>query len=332
MLELMTFLDAINWPTTLSADGVGVILLVFFGLFYGLEQLFPHRKDPAQRRGSYATNLGLFVVNNTVLSLLSVSSLFLLAEQYAGQGLLRYISHPAAQMVTAFLVLDLLLYFWHRLCHRFDGLWLFHRVHHNDPYLNTSTALRVHILELLITNALKAGYVVVLGVDQLMMLGNELLITVLTLFHHTNIAFRGEKWLGKLLIVPYLHRAHHSTERYEHDSNYGAALSIWDRLLGTLNEREPVAIGVNGDSPQELINLFKLGFNWVHPAPPVYALPDNLDEMIAEAAYYRAEKRNFSPGYELLDWLEAKNDIFKLLYGYELGKKQQAKYGLTVLG
>lgn len=31
--------------------------------------------------------------------------------------------------------------------------------------------------------------------------------------------------------------------------------------------------------------------------------------MIAEAAYYRAERRGFTPGYELRDWLEARDQI-----------------------
>ena len=31
--------------------------------------------------------------------------------------------------------------------------------------------------------------------------------------------------------------------------------------------------------------------------------------MIAEAAYYRAEQRNFTPGFEELDWLEAEKEI-----------------------
>jgi hypothetical protein len=34
--------------------------------------------------------------------------------------------------------------------------------------------------------------------------------------------------------------------------------------------------------------------------------PINLEAMIAEAAYYKAEKRNFYPGQEIRDWLEAK--------------------------
>jgi len=35
--------------------------------------------------------------------------------------------------------------------------------------------------------------------------------------------------------------------------------------------------------------------------------------MIAEAAYYIAERRGFEPGAELDDWLEAENEIDRLL-------------------
>lgn len=35
--------------------------------------------------------------------------------------------------------------------------------------------------------------------------------------------------------------------------------------------------------------------------------------MIAEAAYLRAERRGFSPGYEIEDWLAAEKEIDALL-------------------
>lgn len=41
---------------------------------------------------------------------------------------------------------------------------------------------------------------------------------------------------------------------------------------------------------------------------------DNLYQMISEAAYYRAEDRDFEPGSEINDWLEAELEI-KSLYG-----------------
>jgi len=43
--------------------------------------------------------------------------------------------------------------------------------------------------------------------------------------------------------------------------------------------------------------------------------PVSLDVMIAEAAYYKAEKRGFHPGNEHRDWLEAKNEIIRSVYG-----------------
>ena len=39
--------------------------------------------------------------------------------------------------------------------------------------------------------------------------------------------------LRLVLVTPDMHRVHHSVHRQEHDSNYGFALSIWDRLFGT---------------------------------------------------------------------------------------------------
>lgn len=36
---------------------------------------------------------------------------------------------------------------------------------------------------------------------------------------------------------------------------------------------------------------------------------DTINQKIAEAAYFRAEKRGFAPGYEIEDWLEAEKEI-----------------------
>jgi len=54
---------------------------------------------------------------------------------------------------------------------------------------------------------------------------------------------------------------HHSTLREEHDSNYGAVLSIWDRIFGTLREGEPQGIGLHGVDEQRFIDLIRYGFS-----------------------------------------------------------------------
>jgi sterol desaturase/sphingolipid hydroxylase (fatty acid hydroxylase superfamily) len=299
-----------SWPAELSGELVASALLICFVGLSNLENRFPKISRPArQTRHSYQTNISLFVFNSLLISVFSVSTLFIIAEHFSSNGLLDGITNPVLKAILAFLAVDLLLYFWHKACHRVDCLWIFHRVHHNDPYLNVSTAFRLHFMEIIATNTLKALLIVILGIDKMLVLGIETVITLFIMFHHTNISFQYERMLAYVMIVPSLHRVHHSTERSEHDSNYGAMLSIWDRLFGTLLEVEPKRIGIKGNSPQDVYNLIKFGFSFENPA---YGQPANLDMMIAEAAYYKAEKRNFYPGNDLRDWLEAKADIVKV--------------------
>ncbi len=324
--EIMSFTtlvkSCLTWLSNMSGELATFILLIAFVVLSVLELNYPKcRSSLKQARQSYQTNISLFVFNSIVISLLSATPLLMVAEHYSDRGLLSYIANPAWKALLSFVLLDLMLYCWHKASHSFDCLWMFHKVHHNDPCLNVSTAFRIHIVELLIITALKSAYIIILGVSQTMALINEALLTLFIMFHHSNISFRGEKQWGQLIIVPYLHRAHHSTERYEHDTNYGAVFSLWDRCFGTLAEREPAKIGIKNSSPQTVFGLIKFGFSPENPVP-ADQLDLSLTSMIAEAAYYKAEKRAFTPGNELRDWLEAKREIIRMVYGDQAVSKQ----------
>lgn len=314
MLSLTTLREFnFRWPEVVPAEVMALTLLIVFIILSTLEFHAPREKLPTKHlRQSYKTNISLFIVNSIAMSLVSASSLLILAERYSGKGLLNTLSSPAWKAVLSFLLLDLLMFLWHKASHSFDCLWMFHKVHHNDPYLNVTTSFRIHFLELVITNFLKAMLIILLGIEEAIVFISEAVMTLFIMFHHTNISFKGEKLLGYVIIVPSLHRTHHSTQRCEHDRNYGAVLSLWDRLFGTLSELKPAEVGIKGNSPQDLVNLIKFGFT-LHTPPP--AQPINLDAMIAEAAYYKAEKRGFSPGGDIRDWLEAKREILALVYG-----------------
>jgi hypothetical protein len=41
--------------------------------------------------------------------------------------------------------------------------------------------------------------------------------------------------------------------------------------------------------------------------------PEHRRALIAQAAYFRAEKRNFAPGFEHQDWLSAEAEVDSLL-------------------
>ena len=55
------------------------------------------------------------------------------------------------RFVLAVLLLDYSLYVWHVLTHRIPLLWRFHLVHHADLDMDTSTALRFHLSELVLS-------------------------------------------------------------------------------------------------------------------------------------------------------------------------------------
>ncbi len=317
MSNFNVFIESVaTWQSMISRNWASFALLMFFVLLSIAETYFPKRDVTAKRwRLSYGTNISLFLFNSTVLSLLSVSSLLLLAERYAGRGLIAAISNPAEKALIAFLAFDLTLYIWHRVIHRFECLWMFHKVHHSDPHVNVSTAFRIHVLELLFTNAIKAVYIITLGVDKTVVLVNETLMTFFIMFHHSNMSFPGERLLGRIFVVPSLHRVHHSLCRNEHDRNYGAVFSIWDRLFGTLEELEPAAVGIKNNPPQDFIGLVKFGFKRrVTTSSPTIPSGLSVQQMIAEAAYYKAKNRGFCPGYDLCDWLEAEREIIKQVY------------------
>jgi sterol desaturase/sphingolipid hydroxylase (fatty acid hydroxylase superfamily) len=314
------------WPDLASRDMATVVIFAAFALLFVLELFFGNRPF-AKRilRNSYLTNLGLLLLNDTAMALLSIGALCLLASNYSEFGLLSFLGDPWLKAFLSFLILDLTLYAWHVACHRYIGLWRFHRVHHSDVSMNVSTAFRVHIMELLLTTLIKAMVILAMGIETAVVLVSETVTTLFVMLHHTNIAFAGESLLSRLFIVPRLHRTHHSQLRAEHDHNYGAVLSLWDRMFGTLSEVEPVAIGLKNVPEHSLWESVKYGFASLNPPvlapsknPVPNALPAGVDRMIAEAAYYRAERRGFMPGHEVSDWIQAEREIL-----FRLGLKNR---------
>jgi hypothetical protein len=50
--------------------------------------------------------------------------------------------------------------------------------------------------------------------------------------------------------------------------------------------------------------------------------PEKRAALIAEAAFFRAEKRGFAPGHEVEDWLAAESEVdAKLMHAVESGQR-----------
>jgi sterol desaturase/sphingolipid hydroxylase (fatty acid hydroxylase superfamily) len=146
---------------------------------------------------------------------------------------------PWARTAVLFVLFDIWMYWWHRANHRIPFLWRFHRAHHADIEMDTTTALRFHPGELVLSTFLRLPVVLVLGMSFAQLVFFEVLLNVSTLFHHSNLALP-EKWdrrLRSVIVTPNMHRVHHSVEFAETNSNFTSLLSVWDRLFRSFRMR-----------------------------------------------------------------------------------------------
>jgi len=218
------------------------------GIFLGVlalmalwEALAPRRHQTVPRRVRWPGNLGIVVVDTIVLRLLfpiGAVGIAVAAEQQ-GWGLLNMAGGKAlpawATVPATVLLLDLLVYGQHVLFHAVPVLWRVHRMHHTDLEYDTTTALRFHPIEIVLSLLIKGATVVALGAPPAGVLAFEVLLNASALFNHGNVRLPAglDRALRLVAVTPDMHRVHHSVVRRETDSNFGFALACWDRLFGT---------------------------------------------------------------------------------------------------
>lgn len=221
----------------------------WLALLFVLERLRPAAPWPAEQ-GRFgwrrvARNAALWAIN-TALSPLVVVPL----AAWAG-GL--HVGLRPAWWNTALdlLVLDLWVYAWHRANHEVPLLWRFHAVHHLDPFLDTTSAVRFHFGEVLLSTLARLPVIVALDMPLLSVVLFEALVLAAALFHHSNLKLPAglERALSWLVVTPSIHWVHHHAVRADTDSNYATVLSVWDRLFGSRSPtpRTPtMPIGLEG--------------------------------------------------------------------------------------
>jgi sterol desaturase/sphingolipid hydroxylase (fatty acid hydroxylase superfamily) len=232
-----------------------------FALLLFMEALRPYKKFAGRTlKQSFATNTSAFVFNNIIMSLLSVSTLFVVADRYSGYGILSGLDSGPLKWILSFILFDFSVYVWHFIGHHSEALWRFHKIHHSDKSFHVTTGFRFHVFDELLEVIVKSLCAVAIGAEAKVVVVCEVVRMAFVLLHHSNLVIPGEKWLSYIFITPFLHRAHHSTLRSEHDSNYGIVLSIWDLIFRTRKEVVPEKIGLEMIEAENFVQLFCLAF------------------------------------------------------------------------
>ncbi|MBL8950562.1 MAG: sterol desaturase family protein [Myxococcaceae bacterium] len=202
----------------------------FFFLLIGVEVAVAHaRKRKVYRLPDALCDLGCGVGQQ--MGVLLYSGFLLAAYAWVFEHA-RLVTLPVwAQWVLAFVGVDFLYYWWHRLSHEVNLLWAAHVVHHQSEDYNLAVALRQSVT----TTATSFPFYVVLafaGVGPLPFGVAAALSTLYQFWIHTELVPPLPRF-ELLFNDASAHRVHHAINVRYLDKNYAATLTVWDRLFGT---------------------------------------------------------------------------------------------------
>lgn len=228
MLQLSLYLETIRLP----------IFIGILSFFIILESIFKKKPRTAPIKKRWSQNLMLSFLNSFILKWLvpfSVITSCVWAEKNK-IGFFNTIEISIlVKSIISILVLDLLIYFQHRLFHIVPFFWRFHKVHHSDLNLDASSAVRFHTIEIIISFGIKLGSMIILGIPAIAGIIFEIILNSASIFNHSNLKIPAllDKYLRYIIVTPDMHRIHHSTNLNESNSNYSFNFPWWDKLFNT---------------------------------------------------------------------------------------------------
>ena len=217
------------------------LAIPFFFLGIGLELWV------ARRRGLKLYRLGDAMADMGCGVLQQVTGMLYLSVLVGGYAWLyehaRLVTLPVwLGWVLAFVGVDFVYYWWHRLSHEVNFMWAAHVVHHQSEDYNLAVALRQSITTSVTYFPFQA-VLALAGVPLIPMAVAASLSTLYQFWIHTELVGKLGP-LEKLINTPALHRVHHAINPKYLDRNHGATLIVWDRLFGTWQpEEEPCVYG-----------------------------------------------------------------------------------------
>lgn len=225
----------------IQSGAENIRLMAFISLFVLLavaELAWPRRGLRVSKLHRWRANLGMVVLDSLLVRVLVPMLPFgmaVLAES-RGWGLFNSVRvgfWPG--FVASMVVLDLVIYWQHRLFHRLPLFWRLHRVHHTDLDIDVTTGNRFHPLEIIISLGIKLVAVLLLGAPSAAVVSFEILLNACSMFNHANLGIpvAVDRWLRLILVTPDMHRVHHSVIPRETDTNFGFNVPWWDRMFGS---------------------------------------------------------------------------------------------------
>lgn len=197
---------------------------------------------------------------------------------------------PISRGVLWLLVADFTTYWLHRIQHASRLVWAFHATHHAQEQLNFATTTRFHPVDHFLVDTVKFFPLLALGASPLSWLPLYLTMDFVAIAQHSRIAWRFGP-LSKVLVTPWFHSFHHSTDPSHFNKNFGGLLSIWDHMFGTAVDapEQPKEYGLTDIKMPTFLSTLWRPFALVHE---MYfrpsAGPNNAGALATSRSEYRS--------------------------------------------
>ncbi|OIQ27338.1 MAG: sterol desaturase [Bacteroidetes bacterium MedPE-SWsnd-G2] len=240
----------------------GLILVSL--IIWGLELAFPWRKNQAAFRKDFWLDTFYMFFNFFLLNLIFLIALSNTTAAFFDNLLSNFgWSIDNFQLFDVdnlpkwlglfifFLVSDFVQWNTHRLLHRVDWLWQFHKVHHSVKEMGFAAHLRYHWMEPVVYKSLLYIPIAIIG-------GFDAQdVSIVYFFNiaigHLNHANLGWDY-GPLKVIlnnPKMHIWHHSKKlEHKYGVNFGLTLSVWDYIFKTdyiPKSGKDIELGFEGD-------------------------------------------------------------------------------------
>jgi sterol desaturase/sphingolipid hydroxylase (fatty acid hydroxylase superfamily) len=219
---------------------IGVSLFAFT-----LELLFPWRKNQSKIREDFWLDAFYMFFNFFIFSLIiyaAVSDIFVqLFMDFLGIfGITNLVAIEIGswplwiKLLVMFVLRDFIQWNVHRLLHRSQVLWEFHKVHHSVQQMGFAAHLRYHFMETIVYRLIEYIPLAMIGFGLTDFFIVHIFALAIGHINHSNIYLP----LGPLKYIfnnPQMHIWHHAENlpKGSYGVNFGLSLSIWDYLFNT---------------------------------------------------------------------------------------------------
>lgn len=238
-------------------EGTGLSLLFLALVFIPMEKVFPAKTEQKILRPHWQTDLFYFLGQYLlwgflVIWILSYFSFWLddimphvFRSKVGGQPIW-------LQAIEVIVLSDFIIYWGHRLQHKVDFLWRFHKVHHSAEHMDWLAAHREHPIDSIYTICLINLPAFIFGFPLETITWLIAFRGIWAIYIHSNVRLS----LGPLRMIigsPELHHWHHDLNRDR--GNYANISPLMDIIFGTYTcpNHEPEKFGIHENFPKNYL-------------------------------------------------------------------------------